>query len=41
MQPDEFVDGDKLVEMFEQLELGMKPRTVYEVDEVFFDPFKD
>ena len=41
VQPIELVDGDKLVEMFEQLELGMKPRTVYEVDEEFFEPFKD
>ena len=41
VQPIELVDGDKLVEMFEQLELGMKPRTVYEVDNDFFEPFKD
>lgn len=41
VQPIELVDGDKLVEMFEQLELGMKPRTVYEVDDEFFEPFKD
>lgn len=41
VQPIELVDGDKLVEMFEQLELGMMPRTVYEVDEEFFEPFKD
>lgn len=38
-QPIELVDGEKLVEMFEQLELGMKPRTVYEVDEPFFEPY--
>ena len=41
VQPIELVDGDKLVEMFEQLELGMVPRTVYEVDEVFFEHFKE
>lgn len=41
VQPIELVGGDKLVEMFEQLELGMKPRTVYEVDEAFFEPFKE
>lgn len=41
VQPIELVDGDKLVTMFEQLELGMKPRTVYEVDEAFFEPFKE
>ncbi len=41
VQPIELVDGDKLVEMFEQLDLGMNPRTVYEVDEGFFEPYKD
>ena len=41
VQPIELVDGDKLVSMFEQLELGMKPQTVYEVDEAFFEPFKE
>ena len=41
VQPIELVDGDKLVAMFEQLELGMNPRTVYEVDVAFFEPFKE
>lgn len=41
VQPIELVDGEKLVEMFEQLELGMKPRTVYEVNQEFFEPFRD
>jgi restriction system protein len=41
VQPIELVDGDKLVSMFEQLELGMRPQTVYEVDEAFFEPFKE
>jgi restriction system protein len=36
----ELVDGDKLVEMFEKLELGLKPRTIFEVDERFFDQFQ-
>lgn len=40
-QPIELVDGEKLVEMFEQLELGMTPRTVYEVDESFFEPYME
>jgi restriction system protein len=40
-QPIELVDGEKLVEMFEQLELGMKPRTIYEVDESFFEPYME
>jgi len=37
--PIELVDGDRLVEMLESLELGLKPRTVYEVDERFFVEF--
>lgn len=38
--PIELVDGDKLVDMFEKLELGLKPRTVFDVDEGFFDEFR-
>ncbi|MBU2692201.1 MAG: restriction endonuclease [Candidatus Eisenbacteria bacterium] len=37
--PVELVDGEKLVEMFESVELGLKPRTVYEVDRAFFSSF--
>ena len=37
--PIELVDGVKLVKMFEELELGVKPKTVYEVDRAFFEPF--
>ncbi len=40
-QPIELVDGEKLVEMFEQLELGMIPQTVYEVDKSFFEPYME
>ena len=32
VDPIELVDGEKLVKMFEGLELGVKARTVYEVD---------
>lgn len=39
--PIELVDGDKLVEMFEKLELGLIPRTVYDLDLDFFNEFKD
>jgi restriction system protein len=39
VQPIELVDGEKLVEMFEQLSLGLKPRTIYEIDEEFFKSF--
>jgi len=41
VQPIELVDGEKLIEMFEKLELGVKPRTTYDVDESFFETFKD
>ena len=37
--PIELVDGEKLVNMFEQLELGVKPKTAYEVDMAFFKEF--
>lgn len=37
--PIELVDGIKLVEMFEKLQLGVIPKTVYEVDEEFFKDF--
>jgi restriction system protein len=38
--PIELVDGEKLTDMFEQLELGLKPKTTYEVDISFFEEFK-
>ncbi len=38
--PIELVDGEQLVKMFERLELGMKPKTIYEVDETFFDDYR-
>jgi restriction system protein len=41
VQPIELVDGDKLVEMFEQLELGLTPRTTYDLDDAFFETFRD
>jgi len=37
--PIELVDGAKLVKIFEDLELGVKPKTVYEVDRAFFELF--
>ena len=36
----ELVDGEKLLDMFETLELGLKPVKEYEIDEKFFDDFK-
>ncbi len=34
--PVELVDAEKLIELFERVELGLKPKTVYEVDHAFF-----
>lgn len=38
--PIELVDGEKLFEMFKTFELGLLPRTVYEIDTSFFDEFR-
>jgi restriction system protein len=38
--PIELVDGESLIQMFEKLELGLIPRTTYEIDENFFEDFK-
>jgi restriction system protein len=38
--PVELVDGEKLYAMFRKYELGLKPRTVYDIDEAFFEPFR-
>lgn len=35
--PIELIDGKKLVELFEKAELGVKPKTIYEVDYNFFE----
>jgi restriction system protein len=37
--PIELVDGEKLLDLFEQLELGLKPRTTYDIDATFFEDF--
>jgi restriction system protein len=36
----ELVDGEKLLEMSRKFKLGLKPRTVYDIDHQFFEPFK-
>jgi restriction endonuclease Mrr len=36
----ELVDGDKLVEMFQRMELGVFKRTVYDVYPAYFEKFK-
>lgn len=38
--PLELVDGPKLIDLFEQLELGLKPKTVYEIDSNFFGQYQ-
>ena len=37
--PIELVDGEKLIDMFELLELGLKPRKTYDIDFKFFEEF--
>jgi hypothetical protein len=34
------VDGDKLVEMFEALGLGLRPKKDYGIDQPFFDQYQ-
>lgn len=38
--PIELVDGDKLVDMLEELELGLKPVRAFEIDAAFFTSFE-
>lgn len=35
----ELVDGEKLIKMFEKVELGVKPKIIYQIDLNFFEPF--
>jgi restriction system protein len=37
--PIELIDGERLVELFEELELGVKPVTKYEIDYNFFEEY--
>lgn len=37
--PIELVDSEKLIQMFESLELGVQPVMAYQVMESFFDEF--
>lgn len=39
--PIELVDGEKLLDMFEQLELGLRPKKAYDIDMGFFAEFAD
>lgn len=38
--PIELVNGEKLIDMFERLELGLKPRKTFDIDDQFFEPFQ-
>lgn len=38
--PLELVDGSSLIAMLEGLELGLKPRTTFEIDDEFFSTFE-
>ncbi len=38
--PIELVNGDKLVEMFENLSLGLSLKKDYDIDQEFFDQYK-
>lgn len=38
--PIELVDGEKLLDMFEELELGLRPRRAFDVEIIFFEEFK-
>jgi restriction system protein len=38
--PIELVDGEKLLDMFEELELGLSPKKAYDIDSTFFDEFR-
>lgn len=39
--PIELVDGDILINLFEENQLGLKPRTIYDIDYDFFNDFKN
>lgn len=38
--PIELIDGERLVELFELREIGLKPKQVFEIDHAFFDQFR-
>lgn len=38
--PIELIDGERLAELFQDKLIGVKPRTVYEIDHAFFDEFR-
>lgn len=38
--PIELIDGEKLLDLLEKLELGVKPVATFEVNHAFFNEFK-
>jgi restriction system protein len=38
--PVELVDGERLLELFEAKQLGLKPKQAFEIDQAFFDQFR-
>jgi len=38
--PIELIDGEQLVDLFQSAGIGVKPKTVYEIDHAFFDEFR-
>ena len=38
--PIELVDGSRLVELFEEKQLGVRPKQIFEIDNAFFDQFR-
>lgn len=38
--PIELIDGEKLIDMLQELELGLRPVTTFEIDEKFFNEFR-
>lgn len=38
--PIELVDGQRLVGLFEEAKLGVKPKQIFEIDHLFFDQFR-
>lgn len=39
--PIELIDGDRLVELFEEKNLGVRPKQIFEIDHAFFDQFRN
>ena len=38
--PIELIDGEQLVQLFQDAGIGVKPKTIYEIDHAFFDQFR-